>query len=241
MAQAAPPASPPPTRVIDTTAVDHGPTSLLHNGEPRIGAYLAKPKGPGPFRAVIVATGNKLSEEYIPNTCVALALAGFVAIAPDVFHALPDLSKHTDEDSLDDLQQAASFLRQQAYVAPGGFGMVGFCVGGKLALFFASRSRDIDAVVAYHPGIFPPARIDRMTQPVLIHHGTADTGVPYENSVRLADHLRARGNPVDLQLYPGANHGFLAYTRVYYRPDDAVKSWTRTIAFLDRNVKATTP
>jgi acetyl esterase/lipase len=66
----------------------------------------------------------------------------------------------------------------------------------------------------------------------LVHHGTADRSVAVENSRRLQEDLRAQKTPVDLFLYEGADHGFLAYARPFYRPDDAKLAWRRATEFL---------
>ncbi len=231
-----PTTGPPITRVLDDPEIQHGPVTFLHNGQPRLDGYLARPRKAGTYRGVLVVSGNRITEEYIPNTCASLAVAGFVGLAPDVFHMLPDASKHTDQDTLDDIQCGASFLRSQPYVSTDDFGIVGFCVGGRNALLFADRSREIAAVVAYHPGTVPITMLPRLAGPVMIHHGTADTSVSFEKSRALANQLRSRG--VDVQLYPyeGAEHGFLAYTRPSYRPDDACLSWQRTVEFLDTRI-----
>jgi hypothetical protein len=106
----------PETRVLDDPRVRHGSVAFRHNGrETGIGGYLAQPRAAGAYPAVLVIAGNKISEEYIPNTCAALALAGFVGLAPDVFHPLPEsartpeeydrfLASHTEMDRLDDIQ-----------------------------------------------------------------------------------------------------------------------------------------
>jgi hypothetical protein len=64
----------PETRVLDDSTVQHGREIFKHNGMDTIDGYLARPKAEGAYPAVLVIAGNKISEEYIPNTCVALAL-----------------------------------------------------------------------------------------------------------------------------------------------------------------------
>jgi carboxymethylenebutenolidase len=71
----------------------------------------------------------------------------------------------------------------------------------------------------------------------LIHQGTADRNVPVAQVKELEKNLKGQKTPVEVYWYEGADRGFLAYTRPYYRPDDAQLSWQRTIAFLDRHLK----
>lgn len=244
-----PQAKQPETRVLDDARVQHGRVMFRHNGADTIGGFLARPKAEGLYPAVLVIAGNKISEEYIPNTCAALALAGFVGLAPDIFHPLPDdtpnnnelykkyIGNHTELDLLDDIQAGMSHLRAQAFVRPGGMGVVGFCMGGRLAMLTGARSREIDAVVPFHPAPMKPEEVARLKVPVQIHHGTADRAVALGESVKTEKVLKAQGTPVELHIYEAADHGFLAYTRPYYKPDLAKLAWARTAAFLQKHLK----
>jgi carboxymethylenebutenolidase len=120
-------------------------------------------------------------------------------------------------------------------------GILGFCFGGRQALLFGARSREVDAVVAFHPGPVRPDEIGRLRAPVLLHHGTADASVPHTASRDIARALAENGVEVELHLYDGADHGFLAYTRPFYRPDHAQLAWDRTLAFLHRRLAAPAP
>ena len=111
---------------------------------------------------MFVIAGNKITEEYIPNTCAALALAGFVGLAPNIFHSVPEsaatleearkaFAAHTETDTLLDVQVGADYLREQPFVKAGGLGVVGFCYGGRMAMLYGARSREITAVVPFHP------------------------------------------------------------------------------------------
>jgi carboxymethylenebutenolidase len=233
----------PETRVLDDPNIQHGRVVFKHNGVETIDGYLARPKAEGAYRAVLVIAGNRITEEYIPNTCAALALAGFVGLAPNIFHTLPDsarspeelrkaLANHTDLDVLEDIQVGADYLRGQSFVKGGGIGVLGFCYGGRMAMLLGARSRDIDVVVPFHPGKVTPAEIARLKSPVQVHCGTADRNVPVADIRDLEKMLRAQSTPVEVHLYEGADHGFLAYTRPYYKPDAAKLAWTRTTEFL---------
>ena len=239
----------PETRVLDDARVAHGRVVFKHNGVDAIDGFLARPKAEGVYPAVLVIAGNKISEEYIPNTCAALALAGFIGLAPNIYHPLPDdvpndnelykkyIGNHTEPDILDDIQAGASYLRTQRFVRAGGMGILGFCFGGRLALLFAARSREIDAVVAFHPGLMKEGELARLNVPVQLHHGTADHSVSVTESQKLEKSLKVQATPAQLFTYEGADHGFLAYTRPFYRPDDAKLAWTRATQFLREHLK----
>lgn len=239
----------PETRVLDDPKIQHGRVSFKHNGVDTIDGYLARPKSDGTYPAVLVIAGNKISEEYIPNTCAALALAGFVGLAPNIFHPLPDntpsnneayrkfLANHTESDILDDVQSGVSYLRAQPFVHSGGIGALGFCMGGRMAMLFGARSREIDAVVPFHPAPMKEREVARLKVPVQIHHGTADRAVAATETQKTEKMLKAQGTPVEVFLYEGADHGFLAYTRPYYKPDAAKLAWTRVTQFLRQHLR----
>jgi carboxymethylenebutenolidase len=245
---ASPQARQPETRVLDDARAQHGRVVFKHNGADSIDGFLARPKAEGAYPAVLVIAGNKINEEYIPNTCAALALAGFVGLAPNIFHPLPEdtpnnneayskfVANHTELDVLDDVQAGASYLRAQPFVRAGGIGVLGFCFGGRLALLYGARSRDIDAVVAFHPAPMKEGELARLTVPVQVHHGTADHAVAFAESVKLEKMLKARRTPVELFTYEGADHGFLAYTRPFYKPDYAKLAWSRATQFLHKQL-----
>jgi carboxymethylenebutenolidase len=246
-----------PTRVLDDPNVEHGTVDMPHHGATTIQGYLARPKAGGVYPAVLVIAGNRITEEYIRNTCVALARAGYAALAPDVFHPLPPdakpeeygkyLDAHTELHRLDDVQAGASFLRSQQFVSAGGMGVLGFCRGGREAILHGIRSNEIDAVVAYHPApltadpprtAVPDEAIARLRAAVLVHHGTKDTSVDIKHARALVARLRRAGGRVSFYEYEGAEHGFLAYTRQFYRADYALLSWRRTLSFLEGNLKS---
>jgi carboxymethylenebutenolidase len=148
------------------------------------------------------------------------------------------LKDHTEYDVLEDIQVGADHLKTQPFVKAGGVGVLGFCFGGRMALLFGARSREVDAVVPFHPGLVKAGEVARLKSPVQLHHGTADRSVDVAETKRLAEVLKAQRTPVELFLYEGADHGFLAYTRPFYRPDDAMLAWKRTTEFLRKHLKA---
>lgn len=238
----------PETRVLDDPRIQHGPVTFKHNGRDSIDGYLARPRAEGQFPPVLVIAGNRITEEYIPNTCAALAVAGYVGLAPNIFHPLPDsarsldeirkaLANHTDLDVLEDVQAGADYLKTQAFVRQGRMGVVGFCFGGRIAMLLGARFSEIEAVVPFHPGPVKADEIARLKVPVQVHCGTADRNVSVASIRELEKMLRAQGTPTEVFLYEGADHGFLAYTRPYYKPDAAKLAWSRAVEFLNRRLK----
>ena len=237
----------PPTRVLDEPNIHHGKVTFKR-GNKEIDGYLARPKRKGAHRAVLVIAGNRISEEYIPNTCAALAIAGYIGLAPNIFHTVPDTARTPDEISkalegrtedeyLRDISAGADYLKSQRFVKAGGMGIIGFCSGGRRAMLYAARYHDIKAVIPYHPARMQREEIAQLKAPVQIHSGTADRHIPVAWIRELESTFKAQGTPVQVYLYEGADHGFLAYTRPYYKPDAAIPAWKRTVEFLNRYLK----
>jgi carboxymethylenebutenolidase len=237
----------PPTRVLDAPNIQHGKV-MFKSGAKEIDGYLARPKGKGRHRPVLVVAGNRITEEYIPNTCAALAVAGYVGLAPNIFHTVPDsartpdemqkaLEGRTEDDYLQDIHAGADYLNSQAFVKAGKTGIIGFCSGGRRAMLYGARYHDTKAVVPYHPARMKAEEVATLKAPVQIHQGTADRHIPVLWIKELEQIFRQQKTPVEVYFYEGADHGFLAYTRPYYKPNDALLSWRRTIEFLNRHLR----
>ena len=97
-----------------------------------------------------------------------------------------------------------------------------------------ARSRQIDAVVPFHPGVTKASEVKRLKVPVQIHHGTADKAVALAESERLVKELKNQRTPVELFTYEGAGHGFLAYTRPTYNAEAAKLAWRRAVPFMHK-------
>jgi carboxymethylenebutenolidase len=166
-------------------------------------------------------------------------------LAPNLYHPLPenigpdsatgDMKKAYAERALDFMQifqAAADYLNAAEFVRAGKLGIIGFCLGGRLAMLFAAREKRIRAVVAFHPGEMKPEEITDLKVPVQFHHGTGDRAISHTRTLALAKRLRAQSTPVEVFLYEKLDHGFLAYTRPHYDADEAKLAWSRTVEFL---------
>lgn len=236
----------PPTRVLDDPTIQHG-TVTFRSGEEEIDGYLARPKRAGRHPAVLVIAGNRITEEYIENTCAALAVAGYVGLAPNLYHTVPDSAKtvdeinkalegHTENDYLRDIRAGAVYVLGHEAVRSGGLGILGFCAGGRRALLYADRYPDAKVVLPFHPGKTEASEVTHVKAPVQIHSGTADRHVPVSDIRELERALKTQGTPVKVYLYEGADHGFLAYTRPTYKPDAAQLAWKRAVKFLNHHL-----
>jgi carboxymethylenebutenolidase len=229
------------------------------SGADSVDAYLARPKKPGRYRAVLVVPGNWLIEPYIPETAAMLAQAGFVGLAVNLLHYFPKVNdfaeaekvpwqttqdlvrkEYSDERTVRNVRSSMHYVRSQPFAQGGGVGMLGFCGGGWQSLLCAARLNGVAAVVPFYapvslklPGRKTPMDLVRdIKVPVQGHYGTKDKGIPLAEVRKFEHALRDQGTPVEIFTYD-AGHGFFAYNRDEdYHPQAAELAWTRAVKFL---------
>ena len=243
-------------KALDDPNVIHGKVSFK-SGAGIIDGYLSRPKAKGRFHAVLVIAGNSIVEEYIPNTTAMLAQRGFVGFAPNIYSLQNDTmspaekqqifaEKITDELIFRDIQSGIKYLKQQKFIKRKHFGITGFCFGGRCALMFAVRSKEIKAVAPFYGNLTTPPSANRKLNPVDViaqikvpvqgHYAKEDNGIPPEQLKKFESDLKAQGTPVEIFSYD-APHGFFAYTRHSYNSEATKLAWERTVNFLQQNLK----
>jgi carboxymethylenebutenolidase len=207
--------------------------------------YLSKPEsGSGPGVLVIQEWWGLV--ENIENIVDRFAASGYVALAPDLYHG--EATKFPDEagklmmalridEAEKDLRGAADHLLSQS--SGGKLGVVGFCMGGQLALFAASRNESIRACVDFY-GIHPNVKPDyaRIRAAVLGLFADKDAYVPPEAVRKLEADLRNAGVETDFTIYPDVDHGFFNDTRKEVHDAAAsADAWARVVTFFGERLK----
>lgn len=210
--------------------------------------YLAKPAGSAKSGAVVVIHENRGLNAHIEDVARRLAVAGFLALAPDLLS--PAGGTPTDEDQARDMigtldmattvanaVAAVSFLRAHAD-GNGKVGAVGFCWGGGLVNQLAVHDATLDAAVAYYGRQPDAADVPKIKAPLLLHYAGLDTrideGIPAYKAA-----LDQAGVSYQIYMYEGANHAFNNDTSAErYNAEAARLAWERTLAFLGEKLKA---
>jgi carboxymethylenebutenolidase len=209
--------------------------------------YLSVPEsGRGPGVVVIQEWWGLVP--HIRRVCDRLAAEGFVALAPDLYRGKtttePDeAGKEMMALQLDraaqDMSGAVDEVRRRA--SGDRVGVIGFCMGGGLALVLACQRPDAVAACVPFYGIIPWPDLQpdyaAMEAAVLGHFAELDDYFTPEAARALESQLRALGKEVEIHLYPGADHAFFNDDRpeVYDAAASAL-AWDRTIAFLRRHL-----
>jgi carboxymethylenebutenolidase len=211
--------------------------------------YLVRPaaKAPAKHPAVLVIHENRGLNPHIEDVTRRLALEGFLAFAPDALFTLGGYPGDEDEarelfakldqaKAREDFIAAAAFLRARPE-SNGHVGATGFCYGGGIANFLATRLPDLGAAVPFY-GVAPPLEgVPAIKAPLLLHFAEHDDRVnatwpPYEQALRAA-HVR-----YEAHVYPGTQHGFNNDTTPRYDAAAAKLAWQRTVTFLRRALTA---
>jgi carboxymethylenebutenolidase len=209
-------------------------------------AYFARPaNASGKLPGVIVIHENRGLSPYIEDVARRLAVANFVALAPD---ALTPLGGYPGDEEkaaqmfgqLDPAKRSADLLA--AYPAlkdrpecNGRIGAVGFCFGGTIANMMAVRIAELAAAVPFYGGQPQAADVPNIKAPLMLHYAGLDERVnagwpAYEAA------LKAHGKKYQAFVYPNTNHGFHNDTTPRYDEAAAKLAWSRTLDFFNANL-----
>jgi carboxymethylenebutenolidase len=252
----------PPLVSEDDPAITHERPSLARPGG-AIDAYAAMPVGrvattPG----VVVVQHVWGVDAQIRDVVRRFAKSGFVAIAPDLYarqHAPsgdgstdyttfgPFAKALVDEQVDGDLEAAAAWIRQAAgsgaSPSPVNVGVIGFCMGGTIALRNTVRSPRFTAASVFYGKIRQSTTVagtqsepslayaEKINMPLCGSYGARDAGIPVADVAALGKALTV---PNDLKVYDTAGHAFFDDTRPSYVAPAAADAWSRTLAWFGK-------
>ncbi len=209
--------------------------------------YLARPEGDGPYPAVIVLQEWWGLDNHIRDVTNRFAQEGFVALAPDLYDGVsttePDearkLVMQLDmEEAVREIQSGIDFALAQDFTAGDQAGIVGFCMGGRLALAAGLADDRLGAVVPFYGTPLEPEQAAGVKAPVLGLYGEKDNGIPVDAVTAMGDALTAAGIENEMHVYAGAEHAFFNDTRPSYNAEAAADAWPRTLAWLRDHLTA---
>lgn len=219
-----------------------------------MGAAVAEPDGTPKGAVVVVQEAFGLTSHIIDVTR-RVADAGYLAVAPALFHRQgspvfayddfaslgPVFQSLSGEQMLADVDATLTWAAQQGF-AENQTGIVGFCMGGTVALMAATRHELGAAVTFYGGGVgegrfgFPSLveAAPKLRSPWLGLYGDLDKGIPVEEVEQLRTAARRSIEFVDVVRYPDADHGFNCDDRSSFHADAAKDAWGRTLLWFDR-------
>jgi carboxymethylenebutenolidase len=217
-------------------------------------AYLSVPDSSPRVPAIVVVQGQTGVDDFVQFSDLA-AREGFIAAAPDLYHRDPPDCKDDgptrrmrlrDQTVIQDIDATVSFLKSHKAVDPGGIGIVGFCMGGRIVYLMSAVNRDIKAGVMYYggdtfsawgDGASPFERTKDLHCPVMGHFGEDDRNPSPADMKKLDAELTRLGKSHEFYSYPNAAHAFANFGSGNYREHAAKASWPRTFGFFTKHLK----
>lgn len=232
----------------ETVTVDNSPMRL----------YLSQPDGTGPFPAIVVIQNQDGVGDFTQAMTRRVAEAGYFGIAPELYHRegepkTPEQvanikSTRNDTHVIHDVDAAIHFLRGCAAADTSRLGIVGFCMGGRVAFLAAAASKLFKVAVDFYGGgcyqrwgdrPAPATLAADVSCPVQGHFGELDKNPSPEEMRKLGAELTKLGKAHEFFFYDNAPHGFNRQGWNGYRPEADAASWARTLDFFARHLAQT--
>ena len=217
------------------------------NGNGSIKGYLARPAKKGKLPVVLVIHENRGLNPYIEDVARRLALANYIAFAPDGLTSVGGYPGNDEKGAVafrtvdgkkmtEDFVAAAKWLKARPD-SKGKLGAVGFCFGGGMVNQLAVRlGADLNAGVAFYgrqPGVDD---VPKISAPLLLNYAGNDQGV----NAGIANYeaaLKANNKVYVLHMYEGKLHGFHNDTTPRYDAEAAKLAWERTLEFFKKYLR----
>jgi len=233
---------------------NHDFTTLKLDDGTEMDAYIAIPEGEGKFPGIIVLQEAFGVNHHIQNIAERLCSAGYVAIAPDLFHrtekrvdiaytdfpkVMPHLQVVSQEGLTSDLHACYEWLQNEPATIKDKIGSIGFCLGGRVS-FLANAILPLSAAVSFYGGgVDKMAGLaEKLHAPQLFFWGGLDKHILQETIDTVIHALKSAGKPYTNVVISNADHGFNCDERQSYHPEAASEAWSHTLAFLANKLKA---
>lgn len=222
------------------------------DGEMR--CYVNTP-GSTPAPGIVVAQHAGGVDDFVRSMCDRFARAGFVAVAPDLYHREePDskddpmrrMSRLRDHTIVADMIAAVELARSLEEVGGERLGVTGFCMGGRVAYLMAAESDAFNASIVFWGGSIMqpwgegPAPFDltnRISCPVLGLFGEDDPNPNPADVAKIDGEMTREGKAHEFHSYAGAGHAFMNEARPSYRPEASSDAWKRAVDWFNRYLK----
>lgn len=259
----APPAAESPTEAAPTATPEASGNVNVSPDDPAVQAgavefpgegimlkgYQARPNNNEAVPIVLVCHENRGLTEHIRDVTRRLAKAGYAALAVDLLSRqggtdaldpgqIPGILGNTPpEQFVQDFRSGLRYMQSQPNVRPDRVGMIGFCFGGGITWRCATQIVELRAAVPFYGPNPPLEDVPNIQAAVLAIYGELDQrinqGIP-----AIEEAMRQNNKTFEKIIYPNANHAFHNDTGANYNPEAARDAWAKTLAWLERYLKA---
>ena len=218
------------------------------SGKEVVDGFLSRPTAVGERAAIVLVHGYRGLDDGQRAVTRRFAREGFVCLSPDLFHGQ---TYHTLEEcalkktSLDipravnNIVDSVAYLRKLPWVGKKPVAVLGFCMGGGLALYALAQSKAFAAGVIYYQSMFPdPEDLAGIGAPLLCHYGTDDPGTTKTEIDMFRASLDKYKKKYQIEMYAGAGHAFLnnPQSKNAANREAAEKSVAKTVRWLRKTL-----
>jgi carboxymethylenebutenolidase len=212
-------------------------------------AYVAQPDDDLQHPGLVMIQEWWGIEPHVVDLAHKLAEQGFIVAVPDLYHGKVATEPNDAERmmmmvtsnvnrAVQEIIGALNTLREMPMVEPKKLGLIGFCMGGFLAMTVASRYPELGAVVAFYAAGFDPTpeEVQALNVPVLAIYGNQDPWAPMELIEKVERVYKEAGKDVTVKVY-NAGHAFINPTHGDFKEEAAAQAWPLAIQFLKDHLR----
>ncbi len=206
--------------------------------------YFVRPEAPGNYPGVVMIHENRGLRPEIRQTAETLAKEGYLVLAVDLLGGVAEdqtgaralTANFKQETGMANMRAAAAYLRSQGAQK---IGSLGWCFGGRQSVELAISGESLSATVVYYGGgmATTTAQLSPIKWPVLGIFGDQDRAIPVEMVRTFESSLNTLGVKNEIHIYPGVGHAFANPSGMNYAPNETRDAWTKTLTFLNTNLK----
>ncbi|MGK7937089.1 MAG: dienelactone hydrolase family protein [Xenococcaceae cyanobacterium] len=231
---------------------------LIATPDGKMPAFFCLKTEERPQPAMIVLMEGFGLTQHIKDVTIRIAKEGYIAIAPDLYYRdLPDNKFSYDEVSSakaiamksnldldktvsEDIKATIDYLRSRVDVYSERIGVTGFCLGGSMAFYTATKfSSDIAVAAPFYSIVLDEwlEAVRNITIPIYLFFGGADSFIPKERIQQIDSRFQELGKNYQLKVYENAEHGFFCHERSSYNLLAAEDAWYELTEFLKKYLK----
>ena len=224
----------------------------VHVDGQQMWAFTSLPDTPGPHPGVALIHHGYL-DDWVQDMVQRVSEAGYAVVAPDLHHRVdPNVNEVMgrvrelrDYNIIKDVNATIELFRSHPAVLGDRIGIMGFCLGGRIAYIMAAVNSSLKAAAAFYPGNIMVARddgpspFDRTANigcPVIGFFGQDDPNPNPDHMNKLDAELTRHGKVHEFHTYAGAGHSFQWNGNENYRAEASKDSWERLLAWFQKHL-----
>jgi carboxymethylenebutenolidase len=223
----------------------------------KMNLYIARPESGGPLAAVIVIQHQNGLDRFTEEMTERTAAAGYFAVSPDLYHRDgPDCrddgptrrGRVRDVNIIKDIAATVNYIKASKFANGSRVGILGFCMGGRVAYLMAAASKDFKAAITWYGGSCfrrwgetptPFELTAQISSPIQGHFGETDQNPSLDDMVKLDAELTKYVKAHEFYVYKNTGHSFMDphHPERYVVESDRM-SWQRGMEFLKKHLAA---